>query len=286
MSVSNRSAGSPALAEQGERADSGDQSASANNDPSDSEASAVAPPVEEPARPNEAVEGQSQTEGQQANPYNARDIVAQEAMADASIVMAIAAFLTFFVTLAGTLLIWRQVKLTREAVKDTGEATDAMREANRIAADNSKRQLRAYLTIEPHGINEAGEDGLCRVPVKIHNTGQTPAHKLMLFGQFAITDDPINFDPANHGDILSGQNSDGSLGCNQPRFAFAYLSASFAEPYMPDVRDKKRAIVHFGYVTYHDVFEEEHKTYFAFYHWGPELSDDTSLRCRSGNSAT
>src|SRR3546814_17484005 len=69
----------------------------------------------------------------QAPSHTLRDLLAQETMAEAAIWMAAAAVLTLFITSMGTLLIWRQVKLTRQAVEDTSDATEAMREANVIA---------------------------------------------------------------------------------------------------------------------------------------------------------
>ena len=67
---------------------------------------------------------------------------------------------------------------------------------------------------------------------------------------------------------------------------FNYLREAFIQPYSAEVASKDRAILHFGYVTYEDVFGDTHQTNFAFYHWGEELSDLTALRCRLGNSAT
>src|SRR3546814_13014182 len=69
-------------------------------------------------------------------------------MAEAAIWMAAAAVLTLFITSMGTLLIWRQVKLTRQAVEDTSDATEAMREANVIARTIGRVQTRAYPSIQ------------------------------------------------------------------------------------------------------------------------------------------
>lgn len=133
--------------------------------------------IAQPASASASKVGQAQTEGQEYDPYGARDIAAQEAMADAAIVMAVAACFTFFVTLAGTLLIWRQVKLTREAVEDTAEATDAMLAANEIARDTSERQLRAYVTVQSVSVEiKKDEEGIHFAFVaKMANSGQTPA---------------------------------------------------------------------------------------------------------------
>lgn len=47
------------------------------------------------------------------------------------------------VTAIGTILLYQQIVLTREAVEDTGRATDAMREANKIADEGLRLQKSA-----------------------------------------------------------------------------------------------------------------------------------------------
>src|SRR3546814_2236483 len=76
---------------------------------------------------HEAVLDKSKAITEQAPSRTLRDLLAQETMAEAAIWMAAAAVLTLFITSMGTLLIWRQVKLTRQAVEDTSDATEAMR---------------------------------------------------------------------------------------------------------------------------------------------------------------
>lgn len=58
--------------------------------------------------------------------HEKRDLAAQEAMSVWAFWMALAAVGTMVITFFGTALIWRQVALTREAIKDTGKAADAM----------------------------------------------------------------------------------------------------------------------------------------------------------------
>src|SRR3546814_5274108 len=99
-----------------------------------------------------------------------RDLLAQETMAEAAIWMAAAAVLTLFITSMGTLLIWRQVKLTRQAVEDTSDATEAMREANVIARTIGRVQTRAYLSIQGL-VGETFDNGLVFTATELaHNT--------------------------------------------------------------------------------------------------------------------
>ncbi|WP_390474592.1 hypothetical protein [Altererythrobacter sp. MTPC7] len=202
MSNGNRSAGSPPLAEQGDNADGGNQSAARNDNPGANEAGGVSTPVEQPASPNEAVEGKQQAERQEYNPYDARDIVAQEAMADASIAMAVAALLTFVVTGIGTFFLAWQVKLTREAVKDTGDATKAMVRQNEL----TETAQRPYLIVEvgksPTEENERGH--VTAVEYRYRNIGSTPAqivrqsHRVVMLDEFH--DLPDKLDPSVKGD--------------------------------------------------------------------------------------
>jgi hypothetical protein len=92
--------------------------------------------------------------------------------------MAIAALLTFIVTGIGTFFLAWQVKLTREAVKDTGEAAEAMNEANRIAQNAS----RAWLTLDlAHGffdVRRDSNDAMFFADLTVANIGKSPAGKI------------------------------------------------------------------------------------------------------------
>ena len=74
-----------------------------------------------------------------------------------------------------SLLLW-QIILTREAVKDTGRATDAMREANEISERIGEAQTRCYLGIKSASVS-IGDDGNPSVTIIVVNTGQSPARK-------------------------------------------------------------------------------------------------------------
>lgn len=64
-----------------------------------------------------------------------RDLAAQEANAVWAFWALLISCLTAAVAAVGTYLLYEQIKLTREAVQDTGEATQAMVEANKIASN-------------------------------------------------------------------------------------------------------------------------------------------------------
>ena len=67
--------------------------------------------------------------------HEKRDLAAQEATALWAFWMVVASFSSVFITAIGTIFLYKQIVLTRKAVEDTGLATEAMRESNRIAGD-------------------------------------------------------------------------------------------------------------------------------------------------------
>lgn len=113
---------------------------------------------------------------QESNEREKRDLAAQEGMAVWGFWMAVFAGLTAAITAAGTILIWRQVSLTREAVKDTGDATVAMVKANEIAA----AAQRAWIDITPIFDIRINSNGSVRFETgaKFKNIGKSVATKV------------------------------------------------------------------------------------------------------------
>lgn len=104
-----------------------------------------------------------------------RDLAAQESMSVWAFWLLLVSGAGTVTTMIGTgFLLW-QIILTRKAVEDTGEATEAMREANEIARQSSERQLRAYLSVTGVEFGGARSPGRLRATVNFLNTGQTPA---------------------------------------------------------------------------------------------------------------
>ena len=88
-----------------------------------------------PATIESAISNPQPTRGQD---HEKRDLAAQEASSTFAWWMVIISFLGFCVTTLATLLLYQQIRLTREAVEDTGRATAAMREGNIIAQNASR----------------------------------------------------------------------------------------------------------------------------------------------------
>lgn len=159
--------------------------------------------------------------------------------------------------------------------------------ANQIASDSAKVQLRAYLSVEPCGV-QVPKDGWMAVPFNILNHGATPASDIEVAGDvLVISGDPRHFDPEKDGRLADQSlTSETMIGPASNRYHDVQMPDQFLEPHLEDIREMRSAIVHYGWVGYSDVFGKRHRTNFAFYHRGPELSDETSKRCRFGNSAT
>ena len=170
MSDSDRGERSEALAEQSESAQSGNEAAKASDTQKPAQPNNSPPAINESIPPDEGKVSQSEAERQEQDPYKARDIVAQEAMADASIAMAVAAFLTFLVTTAGTILIWKQIKLLNKTVQSTNDATEAMVRSNEISQVSQKAWIEPSAKVMdfPNGRGH-------RVAISCRNQGQTRA---------------------------------------------------------------------------------------------------------------
>src|SRR3546814_7351497 len=108
---------------------------------------------------HEAVLDKSKAITEQAPSHTLRDLLAQETMAEAAIWMAAAAVLTLFITSMGTLLIWRQVKLTRQAVEDTSDRSEEHTSELQSLMRNSyavfclKKKIKTYINYKIHGVS-------------------------------------------------------------------------------------------------------------------------------------
>lgn len=115
-----------------------------------------------------------------------RDLSAQEGMAVWAFWVAFFAGVTALITGAGTILIWRQVRLTQEAVKGTGDATIAMQDSNRIALDAHRPWIAVSLYLDAAKVTE----GVLQITyiIEYKNIGKTVAqfftarHKIHMTG--------------------------------------------------------------------------------------------------------
>ena len=285
MSGSDRSAGTPPLVTHpnGDR-ESGQKAAPGDNAASNDTTVNITLPVKQAPSPNKSAITDAQTQITQPDPYQLRDLKAQEDMAYWAMWMFAAAALTFIITSIGTFLIWRQVKLTRRAVEDTDKATRAMEAANELASTANHRQLRAYLGADEAKIIEAqftAVRGRAIAEVIIKNYGQTPAtiisHKKGIWigattvGDPAISGGNLNDDipqaPINPGGICVLQIEGG------------------VESGIFNSRDK--ALYIYGHLIFRDCFGHTHHLKYAFHILGVQIMSAAvpMKRCVLGNSA-
>lgn len=172
------------------------------------------------SRPDTTLTAAALAEVQVSQPdqYQLRDLSAQEAMAGWAMWMFVAAVATFVITSLGTLMIWRQIKLTKDAVREAVAGTEATREANEIAREIGQAQARCYLS--PKDVKFRIDT--CAIPhvsMSVLNSGQSPARNLKWTFQARIRVMPDCWEWANQAtepggswDIAAQQQEPLSLG--------------------------------------------------------------------------
>lgn len=160
--------------------------------------------------------------------------------------------------------------------------------SNWIARDTAKRQLRAYIGVEPKGVYERDAHGFTVVPIYVHNFGGTPAYHVTIHSWFSLEDSPMDFAPElqNRQQPESCDPTEITLPPGDGEHVYISMPFSPTDEVMKAIARKQMAIIHYGFVVYADAFEEPRYTDFAHYHRGEELSDAEAKRCRLGNHAT
>lgn len=150
-------------------------------------------------------------------------------------------------------------------------------EINRGIAQNQttfwRRQMRAYLSVDPGGIfdqDTTPESRFESQPI-IQNTGLTPAYEVEYFARttLAVFPLPATFDFT----LIRGDDAAKSVTTVNPRghtfmivTAEAYYSAAEKEEYR---KPGGRRLFTYGNVTYRDINDDRHTTNFCFYAiWG------------------
>lgn len=179
---------------------------------SDEPAEAIEPPPEtepvvsqpidtKPAEPEpETSDGEAESE---LADIARRDLTAQQGMAESTSAMVVVAWVAAGLTALGVALIWWTLYYTRtaaiaamatveEAKNATAAARDAADEAKRqagIAAHVAQIQLRAYVSVEPRGINPLRDRDEIIGQVGIRNVGARPAANVSTEIRMTVTKD-------------------------------------------------------------------------------------------------
>ena len=155
-------------------------------------------------------------------------------------------------------------------------------QANRIAHETARRQLRAYITVQTPRMNHHPAVGLLlEFALDAVNCGQTPAKAIRWKAKFAYVPDEdrdaiLNkFDP----DVFL---SDSVLGADDTASRSGKLPRPLTEDDAKRLSDGTAQIYVFGTIKYKDIFlNEQTTTYRAFY-----TSDHGFVWDTEGNDAT
>lgn len=171
MSASDRGQGIAPLIEQGDQTEGGDQPASGSNQPSGSQAEEVPVIGERAQGQGEPSTAEAEAEQQQNYSLMRADLEAQQSMAEASDLMALAAIGTLIVTTIGTSFLAWQVYLTRKAVESTDDATKAMVRQNEL----TEAAQRPFLVVQPVRHTDKKTEKGAPVSFRYVNHGRMPA---------------------------------------------------------------------------------------------------------------
>lgn len=117
------------------------------------------------------------------------DLEAQQDMALWAFWVMIFALAQVGVAIAALVLLKRTLDATRQAVKDTGDATVAMREANDIALQANENTLRAWVFLDTINLSERedGEKKWWDFLLFVKNSGQSPAKNVTIKLAWQVT---------------------------------------------------------------------------------------------------
>ncbi len=210
------------------------------------------------------------------------DLQAQQDSANAAFWMAWISFATLTATLVALWFVKGTLDATREAVKDTSEATDAMRKANELAEDTARRQLRAYVGIESISVFDVTMGMKPTAHIVVRNFGQTPVDKFDVISYMAFG--PVGMEV----ELTVDENPRleySTLPPNVARKGYPKLAAVITPDIFALFDSGAARIYVFGEARYEDAFGIPRTTYFRAYYDRSCLPGATH-NCASGNHAT
>lgn len=179
------------------------------------------------------------------------------------------------------------VSVAADSERHTQAALEKAAQANEIARETSRRQLRAYLSVEsldyPTGLNI--ENGIVQLQLKLKNSGATPAHDVTVISDTTLFSADM------------GSNSDLPLPSNRQKFAskgdvgpgMIVSTMDIAGPGGPMIQrrlaeTKELIFVYRGVVSYTDEFGGKRFLRFRYCMGGPYGMQGFS-QCPAGNEA-
>ena len=183
--------------------------------------------------------------------HEKRDLAAQEASALWAFWMVCGTFASVLITAVGTIFLYKQIVLTREAVEDTGKATLAMERQNELAENTAKRQLRAYCNVAEYGVTGVGVNYEPVFIVTAFNTGQTPAKTVKFDSEAALV-----LNDGQHPDYYPNVAAFASItvGSGRPISSRAALNRKLTQADWDDLVSGKLILQVRAYGEYFDIF--------------------------------
>jgi hypothetical protein len=156
-----------------------------------------------------------------------------------------------------------------------------------LSRQSGRMQLRAYLTVEPKGIEDHGAKGMRAVSVVI-NSGQTPAYAVSIATALRILPYPVpeDFNPRDEYEELLLTPTHNIVAPGRDIHSFASVDKPMSPETQKAVRDETQCLMIYGFISYRDVFGRTRITGYAHHYRGKELNADAAKFHRVGNHAT
>jgi hypothetical protein len=184
------------------------------------------------------------------------------------------------ITLAGVILLLRNVSQTDEALREA-------RNANSIARETGERQLRAYLVTRKFSVSGIMAGNVPKIRYEIANTGQTPAYKFIVKSQLFFAEGGKS---ASETKVRFTKDIDCSrtlLGAGQSVAVPIRYEAPIAYDEVIAIQFGTSTLGIFGVVIYWDAFGKRRRLTFKVY-LDPNYLEDNGCgvftACERGNS--
>jgi hypothetical protein len=200
------------------------------------------------------------------------DLKAQRKIATSAQAMPWIAAFEVLVTLGGVVLVGLTLKATRRAAKAARKTVKQMRK-------NARLELRAYLEVVPIASPGMDTQEGMNVEIRITNSGQTPAHQLMIWNAFAVfkNEDVGSFGP---GDTSWAKDL---VNPRQSIVAKKLVDRALVKKNADDIKAGKQFVYLYGRIIYTDEFEDRWLRTFRFHLPGGNIIDGEWGACREGN---
>jgi|GEM_PF-4809780 len=136
-----------------------------------------------------------------------------------------------------------------------------------VAGSTARRQLRAYVFITQTEISGVAAQTQSVAQMVIRNTGQTPAHDVVVYGNMIFDEFPLKKDlPVL---VFSDpQLTKENLGPDSERYKWEYALTPLTEDQINQMNAGTHALYVYGEIRYSDVFRKKRYTKYLYYTGG------------------